>query len=289
MDERCAIAPKRAPARLIPTGATHDPSDADLEYARAPGREHRRATPARRAAVLPAGAESHVLRTSGEARVLRPDGCRQAGVLRVTADGAAPQASVVDLVAPLRAFLARRAPTDVDPADLLQDVMLRVHQRLGSLRDAERLDAWIFQIARNVLADALRARRRRAAVTTPEPLDAETALADDPGAASRDATRELAACLAPMVARLPEPYRSALEWTELGPLTQAEAARRAGISLSGMKSRVQRGREQLKAVLLECCAIDLDVRRGVVDYRCRDACRSASAPRTGGCGTPKKT
>jgi RNA polymerase sigma-70 factor (ECF subfamily) len=237
--------------------------------------------------VLPAGAEGHVLRAGGEARLPRADGRGQAGVLRVTPSGAVPPALVADLVAPLRAFLARRAPADVDPADLLQDVMLRVHERLGSLWDAERLDAWIFQIARNVLADALRVRRRRVAATTPEPCDA-AALADDSDTAARDAARELAACLAPMVARLPEPYRTALEWTELGPLTQAEAARRAGVSLSGMKSRVQRGREQLKAILLECCAIELDARRGVVDFRCRDACGGGSGVRPGGCATRKK-
>jgi RNA polymerase sigma-70 factor (ECF subfamily) len=57
-------------------------------------------------------------------------------------------------------------------------------------------------------------------------------------------------------------------------LTQAEAARHVGVSLSGMKSRVQRGREQLRQMLVRCCEIDVDVRGGVSDFHLRsaDAC-----------------
>ena len=43
-----------------------------------------------------------------------------------------------------------------------------------------------------------------------------------------------------------------------------------GLSLSGMKSRVQRGRRQLKRMLDACCTIELDRRRGVTAYDVRD-------------------
>lgn len=53
-----------------------------------------------------------------------------------------------------------------------------------------------------------------------------------------------------------------------------------GISVSGMKSRVQRGRQQLRGLLEDCCSIALDARGRVVsceprpdgklpDCRCR--------------------
>ena len=42
---------------------------------------------------------------------------------------------------------------------------MRPH-RLPALRDTERLDAWIFQIARNVLADSFRHRRRASGKVT---------------------------------------------------------------------------------------------------------------------------
>ena len=82
--------------------------------------------------------------------------------------------------------------------------------------------------------------------------------------------RELAPCLTPFVARLDEPYRSALELTDVQGFTQHEAARIAGISFSGMKSRVQRGRTRLRAMMVRCCEVELDTRGVVIDYVVRD-------------------
>jgi RNA polymerase sigma-70 factor (ECF subfamily) len=72
--------------------------------------------------------------------------------------------------------------------------------------------------------------------------------------------------MTPMLRQLPPSYREALTLADLEGMSQAEAARRAGVSISGMKSRVQRGRRQLKAVLEECCRIQLDQRGGIVGY-----------------------
>ena len=55
-------------------------------------------------------------------------------------------------------------------------------------------------------------------------------------------------------------------------------AERLGISISGAKSRVQRARAKLKAMMLECCHIDLDSRGSVIDYRPKGAsCRLCTA------------
>jgi RNA polymerase sigma-70 factor (ECF subfamily) len=167
---------------------------------------------------------------------------------------------------PLRAFLARRVPPGVEADDLLQDVFLRVVRHLGSLRANDRLEAWLFQIARNALRDALRARQRRDGRTDALDMD----LPDEFGAdADHAAEAELAPCLTAIVARLPEPYRSAITLTSIQGLTQAEAARSAGISLSGMKSRVQRGRAHLRDMLVRCCDIVVDARGGVADFSLR--------------------
>jgi RNA polymerase sigma-70 factor, ECF subfamily len=83
------------------------------------------------------------------------------------------------------------------------------------------------------------------------------------------AERELAGYVAPFVAMLPSPYREALMLTELEGLTQKQAADMIGISLSGMKSRVQRGRQQLRKALEDCCHIALDARGRVVSYEPR--------------------
>jgi RNA polymerase sigma-70 factor (ECF subfamily) len=49
-------------------------------------------------------------------------------------------------------------------------------------------------------------------------------------------------------------------------MSQKDAAEMLGISVSGMKSRVQRGRQQIREMLLACCEIALDPRGHVVSY-----------------------
>jgi RNA polymerase sigma-70 factor (ECF subfamily) len=195
--------------------------------------------------------------------------------------GSLPLADATDLAEiwgefapPLRAFLARRVPPGVDAEDLVQEVFLRVIRHADTLRSVERPEAWLFQVARNALRDSLRARLRRDGRT--DTLDVDVpAEADD--AADHAAEAELAPCLTAMIGRLAEPYRTAITLTSLQGLTQAEAARLTGVSISGMKSRVQRGRDQLRGMLVRCCSIAVDVRGGVSDFHKRQP---------GACGAP---
>lgn len=187
-------------------------------------------------------------------------------------DRAAPPAAPTDVAlweefaTPLRAFVRRRVPETIDPNDVVQEIFLRILRHLPTLGEVERLDAWIFQVARTAVADALRANGRRQART----VDVDTDTLAGPAGESTAALAELTPCLVPFVRRLEEPYRSALELTTLGGLTQQQAAEHAGISLSGMKSRVQRARAQVRQLMGVCCALEYDARGGVMDYEVRD-------------------
>ncbi len=172
----------------------------------------------------------------------------------------------------LRAFVSRRVGDPADVEDVLQETFLRIHRHLGEVRGADRLAAWVFQVARSAIVDHYR-RRRRPAATPGE---------GDPGATagneSSSGFEELAACLTPMVAALLPADREAIELSEIRGLTQREASTRAGLSLSGMKSRVQRARRKLKAMLLDCCRVELDRRGGIVGHEPRDgACDCGQA------------
>ncbi|MCK6530678.1 RNA polymerase sigma factor SigZ [Myxococcota bacterium] len=157
------------------------------------------------------------------------------------------------LRARVRAFVARRISQPADVDDVVQDVFLRVHGHVRDLRDDEAFEGWMARIARNAVIDHYR--RRRPAV----PLD-EAGGGPDPEDEPPEAEGccELAGSLRPFIDQLPAPYRDALRATELDGLPQAAAAERAGISLSGMKSRVQRGRARLRDMLQTCCMIEVD-------------------------------
>jgi len=180
-------------------------------------------------------------------------------VLRVTC-APAPWREIEDR---LRPFVARHvASADVD--DVIQDVFVRMQRGLAGVRDDERFSAWLFQVARSAIADQGRARARHplAAAEPPE----ETSAGDDD---DREAFRHLSGCVAMFVARLPSPYREAVTLVELEGQTVREAAALAGVSVSGMKSRVQRGRAQLRALFEQCCDIALDARGKVTDFERR--------------------
>lgn len=76
----------------------------------------------------------------------------------------------------------------------------------------------------------------------------------------------LAGCVSLFVAALPSPYREAVTFVELEGRTAKEAAEMVGISVSGMKSRVQRGRAQLRELFELCCEIAVDSRGKPIDY-----------------------
>ena len=175
----------------------------------------------------------------------------------------------------LRAFIGKRVRNDADVDDLVQRVLLQIVKGVGSLRDAERLHAWVYRTARNVIVDHYRSSSVRHEVTSGAADDLE--MSGGPELPVDDETfalRELASCLAPMLRQLSPTYREAVILADLEGMTQAEGAERLGVSVSGMKSRVQRGRRQLKAVLDACCRIDLDSRGGLVGYerRAPDSC-----------------
>jgi RNA polymerase sigma-70 factor (ECF subfamily) len=167
----------------------------------------------------------------------------------------------------LRRFVARKvAPQHVD--DLVQDILLRMHERAGDLRDETRVAGWAFRIALNVVNDHHRGAR-------PERTLADT---DDPPAEANDSTNlneVVAGWLDSMVALLPDEYAEALQRVDVEGMSQRDFAALSGLSLSGAKSRVQRGRHMLEDIVRACCDIELDVQGNVIDYR-RRSCRRES-------------
>jgi RNA polymerase sigma-70 factor (ECF subfamily) len=176
---------------------------------------------------------------------------------RPTAEECRCYTDAAEVAAAIRAFVARRARTPHDIDDITQETLLRLYRSAPNLRDERALEGWMYRIARSAIIDHY----RRAAVR-PEPIDPEHVElrmhAEQPDAPGPD--ESLAACLAPLLARVPDAYRAALELTDLGGLTQDQAAARLGLSTSGMKSRVQRGRRMLRGEVMKCCRIELDAR-----------------------------
>jgi RNA polymerase sigma-70 factor (ECF subfamily) len=165
----------------------------------------------------------------------------------------------------LRPFVARRV-SGADAEDVLQDIFLRMQRGLPGLREDDRFGPWVYQVARSAILDHRRRVHRRPVDTDEVPEAAVPAVdVEEDGAVER----EFAGHVAPFIAMLPSPYREALTLTELEGLTQKDAAAMLGVSLSGMKSRVQRGRVKLRELFQACCEITTDPRGRVIGYERR--------------------
>lgn len=162
----------------------------------------------------------------------------------------------------LKRFVRSRVQDDATAEDVLQSTFLKAHVAFSQGQTLEHPRAWLFQIARNLVIDLRRSEQRSQAALDDlkqEPVDGE-----DPSDADT-AFALVAKALPVFIVELEEPYRRALELTELQGMSQVEAARVEGISVSGMKSRVQRGRRRVHEAMLRCCHLEVDGRGRVLE------------------------
>jgi RNA polymerase sigma-70 factor (ECF subfamily) len=158
--------------------------------------------------------------------------------------------------ADLRGWLRHRLGNPVEAEDMLQDLFvkaMRQGERFCAIANAR---AWLFQVARNALADRMRLKRE----TIELPADLASEVED---VATVDS---LVACLPRVLAELSPQDREAIVLCDLEGLPQDEYARRTGLTLPGAKSRIQRARRRLRERLTQGCQVRLDVAGQVSDF-----------------------
>ena len=177
----------------------------------------------------------------------------------------------------LRQFIARRVSRPQDADDILQLGALRMAQNLDGRRDRLTLLGWLYAVTRNAITDYYRAAvHRREVMTDAIPERTAHSVAAEEEDTPR-ALSSLAACVRPLLRLLPADQAAAVELVDLTGVSQVEAARSAGLSVSGMKSRVQRGRRALRSAVLACCHLQLDVRGEVQEFESRRGTDCAGA------------
>ena len=115
--------------------------------------------------------------------------------------------------------------------DVLQDAFVKLLSRRRPFQDGEHRRRWLIRVTVNLCRDRLRSARRRDTV----PLEDR----DIPG---REEDRELLA----LVLNMPEIYRAAVHLHYFEGYSVAEIGGILGLSESGVKMRLKRGREYLR-------------------------------------------
>ena len=154
-------------------------------------------------------------------------------------------------------------PDDFNAEDILQEVFIKIHNKIDTLKDNEKMNSWVYQITRNTIIDFYRKQKPNVELSDQEFVEHEY---------EPDPYKEFQKDLLDTINELPEKYRDALIKTEYQGLTQKELAKELGISLPGAKSRVQRARNMLRDILMQCCHIEFDRYGTIIDYHAHTCC-----------------
>jgi RNA polymerase sigma-70 factor, ECF subfamily len=158
----------------------------------------------------------------------------------------------------LLGFIQQRVRDRDLAQDVLHDVFVKVVGRQDSLREPAKIAAWLHQVTRNAIIDRLRSSKPYVEL----PRDIAESGEEKPTAEAR-----LASFLRPIIDTLPQIYREAIILSDLEGVPLKQIAERKGVTVSAVKSRVQRGRRMLENMLRDCCALEFSGRGEIMDFR----------------------
>jgi len=166
----------------------------------------------------------------------------------------------------IRAYVTRRIGEQALVDDIVQDVFLKLMNNISSVDELNDIQPYLYKMARNTIADHFRLlKKNKNKNDLHENLDLNP---DDMG------LNEIISkhCIIPFINNLDPKYREALMLSEIQKMPQKDLAQHLNISYSGAKSRVQRGREKLKEMLMECCNFESDAYGNLLEKKNKDCC-----------------
>ncbi|WP_420386407.1 sigma-70 family RNA polymerase sigma factor [Roseivirga sp.] len=145
----------------------------------------------------------------------------------------------------LTRFIKSRVSDPIDSEELISQVMLKIYDYCEKLDHVRNIEAWLITIARNTVVDYFKGQQKK--------TSSESSLENSPEEMFNDIYEELEQCVPSLMKKLPAKYAQPLIDYELKGIPQKQLAVQYGMSESGLKSRVQRGRKMLKELFTEHC------------------------------------
>ncbi len=163
-----------------------------------------------------------------------------------------------DLHQELKKFIFSKV-RDIDKCeDILQDVFLKIHINIHTLSDCSKLTSWVYQITRNTVADHYRKTNLEVQIDGFDFAEQEN---EEPLYLS------LSNCINEKISKLSEKYKQAILLTYFDKYSQITIAEELNLSYSGAKTRVQRGREKLKDLVIDCKNVVTDNKGNLITYQ----------------------
>lgn len=158
----------------------------------------------------------------------------------------------------LKAFLHSKVDNPEDVKDLLQDILIKTHLNMHSLKESSKVKSWIFQIANNTIIDFYR-KKRKGRNISPEALWYEQ---EEP-----QILKELSQCVLPFINSLSPSDAELLVAIEIEGKSQKTYAKNNNLNYSTLKSRVKKSRQELYRLFNNCCDFSLDSQGNLIEYQ----------------------
>lgn len=156
----------------------------------------------------------------------------------------------------LRYFIKKSIKNDFDVDDIFQDVFIKIHEKISTLKDRSKINSWVYQITRNTIIDYKRKKEW-------DSLGEDEA---DLVALEKESDETLSRGLKLIIESLPAIYRDVLLLKNYSDLCNKDISIRLGISENALKTRIYRANLQFKTRVIEFCNFEFDRYGVVVDY-----------------------
>ncbi len=154
---------------------------------------------------------------------------------------------------PLLGFIKSKVPAE-DAEDVLQEAFIKIHSKIDSLDDDRKLQSWVYQTTRNTINDYYRSKKRLIGNSdNSAPVDIDTAPDQHDHVVDN-----LSQCLGPLINELSENHKEAIHLSEIHGLKHSEIAEKLNLSLTAVKSRVRRGKQELMERFIDHCNFHMD-------------------------------
>lgn len=168
----------------------------------------------------------------------------------------------------LYGFIFKYVNNDDDVNDIIQDTFIKVKTNIDKLKNPSKLESWIFQIARNTMQDYFRQQNKSTSFNdNRSDILMEMATSDEGDSTIISQTQMFSDYAGLVISQLPENYEVAVRRVDIEGKSTKQLAEELNISVSGAKSRVQRGRKMVKEIVLKCCDVKTDRYGNILDYK----------------------
>jgi RNA polymerase sigma-70 factor, ECF subfamily len=156
---------------------------------------------------------------------------------------------VSDLYAPVYRFALTLACSETEAADLTQETFLILCRQHEQVREPDKIKSWLFTTLRRTFFRTLRRRQAHPEVEL-EPKHHQQFAIEPTGPRSADLDPILRA-----LSEMEEDYRTVLELFYIADLSYKEIASALQIPIGTVMSRLSRGKERLRGILIETDSI----------------------------------